>query len=379
MSHETVDLLQDLIAIDSVNPSLVPGGAGEAEVAGKVAQWMGSAGLDVVTSEVAPGRPNVVGVLDGRSDGPALLFCGHTDTVGVAGMKGPFDPVEQEGRIYGRGAEDMKGGLAAMMGAAGRLARDGVIGRGRLIVACVVDEEYGSLGAEALVRDWTADAAVVTEPTSLVIGVGHRGFSWVEVKTEGRAAHGSRPKDGRDAIFRMGRVLARLESLDRELQSRPAHPILGTGSLHASLIQGGREMSTYPDEAVLLLERRTVSGEGPETALGEVEEILRQLGKEDPEFRATARRTFDRPPYVTPEDASLPESLASVLARIGREARRDGMSFWTDAAVLGGAGIASVVFGPSGAGLHELVEYVRVDDVLACEEALYQLGRELLA
>ncbi|HEY7545897.1 MAG TPA: M20/M25/M40 family metallo-hydrolase, partial [Blastocatellia bacterium] len=288
MTDTTIKFLRDLVAIDSVNPSLVEGGAGEREIASRVVDEMRSFSMDAEMREISPDRFNAVGVLEGRASGRSLMMCGHIDTVGVAGMKAPFDPAERDGRIYGRGSQDMKGGVAAMIDAARKIAQSGGLKAGRIIIAAVADEEYKSIGAEALVKEWKADAAVITEPTDLVIGIGHRGFSWVEVETLGRAAHGSRPRDGRDAILRMGRVLARLESLDRHLQSRPAHPLLGTGSLHASLIGGGREMSTYPDRCTLHLERRTVVGESETVALDEVEEILSTLKKEDEEFEAVA-------------------------------------------------------------------------------------------
>ena len=173
----------------------------------------------VDVQEVAPGRPNVVGVLDGRAPGRSLMYCGHIDTVGVSGMTRPFDPAERDGQIYGRGSQDMKAGVAAMIGAARVIAESGGLDAGRLIIACVVDEEHSSIGADALVTKWRADAGVVTEPTDLRVAIAHKGFEWVEVETEGRAAHGSRPHEGRDAIRLMGRVLAGLDSLDRELQS----------------------------------------------------------------------------------------------------------------------------------------------------------------
>jgi len=372
MTDPTIELLRDLVAIDSVNPSLVPGGAGEAAIADRIASELHAAGLDVQVSEAAPGRPNVFGVLD-RGPGPALMLCGHSDTVGVEGMSAPFDPVLRDGRLFGRGAQDMKGGVAAMLGAARRLAQSPAGLAGRVIVAIVADEEYASLGAEAAVKDWTADAAVVAEPTDLAIGIGHKGFEWVEVVTHGVAAHGSRPDDGIDAILRMGRVLAELEALDRRFIAGPPHPLLGRPSLHASLIQGGRELSTYPDRCALSIERRTVVGEAPGTLLGEAESILRRLREADPRFQAEARPLFARPPYLTPEGHPLPRRLREAL---DRETRVGAMSFWTDAAILGAAGIASVVFGPGGAGLHGLDEYVRVDEVLACRDALVMLARD---
>lgn len=375
MRDETIRVLRDLIAIDSVNPSLVPGGAGEKQMAEAVASELRAIGVDVEVTEVQPGRPNVVGVVEGRKPGRSLILCGHLDTVGVAGMDAPFDPVERDGRIYGRGSQDMKGGVAAMIGAVRAVVRQGGVAAGRVIFAGVIDEEYASLGAEALVSAWRADAAVVGEPTDLIIAVAHKGFSWVEITTEGKAAHGSRPDEGRDAIVRMGRVLSRLEALDRQFLSRPPHPLLGRASLHASLITGGRELSTYPDRCTLQMERRTLSGEPADIALREVEEILSALAEEDSEFVATARLLFARPAYEISPDDPLPHMLEAALRRVGREPHRGGMTFWTDAAILGQAGIPSVVFGPGGAGLHGLSEYVRVDDVLVCQAALVEVIR----
>lgn len=376
MSDTTIRFLRDLIAIDSVNPSLVPGGAGEAEIANAVTAAIRKIGIDVEVTEVEPGRPNVVGVLDGSRRGPSLMFCGHLDTVGVEGMNLPFDPIERDGRLYGRGAGDMKGGLAAMIEAARLLADSGGLKAGRLIVAAVVDEEYESIGAEALVKNWHADAAVVTEPTDLEVAIGHKGFSWVEIKVAGRAAHGSRPLEGRDAILRMGRVLSELEGLNNELQSRPPHPVLGNPSLHGSLIEGGRELSTYPDWCLLRMERRTVTGESEDVALAEVREILSGLKLRDPELEAEARLMFSRRPYETPEEHDLPRMLEQAVENTGHSTKRAGMTYWTDAAILGDAGIPSVIFGPGGAGYHGLEEYVRVDDVIACRDALIKLARD---
>jgi acetylornithine deacetylase len=368
-----ISLLRDLVAIDSVNPSLVPGAAGEGPIAAAVAAHMRRLHLDVAVQEVAPGRPNVIGVLEGRQPGPSLMLCGHVDTVGVDGMRDPFEPRERDGRLFGRGSQDMKGGVAAMIDAA-RVAAERGFARGRLIIAAVVDEEYASIGADALVTQWSADMAVVTEPTDLQIAIGHKGFAWIDVVTRGRAAHGSRPKDGRDAIVRMGRVLTRLEALDRALQARPPHPMMGTGSVHASLIAGGRELSSYPDRCELRLERRTVSGENGEQAHDELQQILNALRLEDPEFEAEACLTFARPPYEIPHGHPLPAALAAVVPATVRGAGPIGMSFWTDAAVLGDAGIPTVLFGPGGAGLHSTEEYVNVSDVVTCRDALAALA-----
>src|SRR5919204_2389179 len=196
----TLRLLKDLVAIDSVNPTLVPGAAGETEISAAIAAEMHSFGLDVEVQEVTPGRPNVIGILNGRTRGPSLMLSGHVDTVGVAGMTAPFEPVERDGKLYGRGAQDMKAGVAAMIGAAREIATSGGLSAGKVIVAAVVDEEHGSIGADALVTKWRADAAVITEPTALEITVGHKGFAWIQVDVQGVASFRRRAAVGRDAL-----------------------------------------------------------------------------------------------------------------------------------------------------------------------------------
>jgi acetylornithine deacetylase len=377
MLHDdsAISLLQDLVAIDSVNPTLVPGARGEIDVARRLADEMRASGLAVTITDAAPGRPNVVGVLEGRSRGRSLMFCGHTDTVGVSGMTRPLDAEIRDGKLFGRGSQDMKGGVAAMVDAARRIAASGGLDRGRLIVAAVADEEHSSLGADALVKSWRADAAVVTEPTSLDVAVAHKGFQWIAVETRGRAAHGSRYKDGRDAIMRMGRVLSRLEDLEKRLRNGPSHPLLGTASLHASIIDGGEELSSYPAKASLQFERRTLPGESAEAGLSEVLAILDRLRSEDGEFEADAQLVFGRDAYEIDPVSALPEALMNAAAAAGCSTSRAGMTFWTDAAILGGAGIPTVLFGPGGAGLHSIEEYVFVEDVCRCRDALVNLTR----
>jgi len=199
VARDTIQTLRDIIAIDSVNPSLASGHPGEGDVTNAIGNELKKMGLDVEFQEVAPGRPNIIGILDSGKPGPSLMLCGHTDTVGVTGMERPFDPIHIDGKVYGRGSQDMKGGLVAMMCATGVIAEKGGPRAGRLIFAGVVDEEYSSIGARALIKEWTADAAVVGEPTDMSVAVGHRGFEWVEIDVEGRAAHGSRPLEGLDA------------------------------------------------------------------------------------------------------------------------------------------------------------------------------------
>jgi acetylornithine deacetylase len=371
---KAIQLLKDLVGEDSVNPSLVSGAAGEQHIARRLMSAIqGGIGLRVREQIVAPGRPNIVAELEGRAPGRSLMFCGHIDTVGVAGMTNPFSGEERDGRIYGRGSQDMKGGIAAMVDAARVIVEGGGLDAGKLIIACVVDEEHASIGADALVTRWRADGAVVTEPTDLQVAVAHKGFEWVEIETEGRAAHGSRPREGRDAIRYMGRVLNGLDAIDRQLQSRPPHKLLGTASLHASLIEGGRELSSYPDRCHLQMERRTLPGEAPGAGAREVDDLLVKLRGEDPDFKAASKAMFARSPYEVASDHALPQAM---LRAAGSSLAPIGMSFWTDAAILGEAGIPSILFGPMGAGLHSTEEWVNIQSVLKCRDALVELARD---
>ena len=353
-----IALLKELIAIDSLNPSLVPGGAGEAEIAQRIAAELRSFGAAVELHEVAPRRVNVIGVIEAKAPGRSLLLCGHSDTVGVEGMTAPFDPIERDGRLYGRGAQDMKGGVAAILSAARTIAEKNLLRAGKLVIAMVADEEHASIGAEHLVQSLRCDAAIICEPTDLAVGIGHKGFEWVDVETHGVAAHGSRPDDGVDAIVMMGRVLAGIEALDARLAATSPHPLLGRPSVHASLIHGGRELSTYPDRCTLSIERRTVEGEAEGILLDEVRQMIGGLD-------ADARLTFTRRPYITPETCALLPLLPGP---------RTALSFWTDAAIFGAAGTPTVVYGPGGAGLHGVEEYVRIEEVFTCRDVLIDVA-----
>lgn len=365
--EELEQLLSDLVSINSINPDLVSGAPGEAEIARYIAQWLERAGLEVHLVESVSGRPNVVGIARGTGGGKTLLLNGHMDTVGACGMPHPHGPVIRDGRLYGRGAYDMKGGLAACMFAVAATRKQSL--RGDVIFTAVIDEEYASLGTQELARHFHADSAIVAEFTELQLILAHRGFVWLEVETIGRAAHGSRPDLGVDAIVKMGKVLVELEELDLRLHLNPTHALLGNGSLHASLIKGGQEPSTYPDQCVLSVERRTLPGETPEKVETELLGIVEKIQRSDPAFKAVVRRGIDRAPLETPEDAGIVRVVQAAARKVlKRLLPIAGVPFWTDAALLSAAGIPSVLLGTSGGGAHADEEWVDLSSVKSCAE-----------
>lgn len=347
-------LLEQLVAIDSVNPTLVPGGAGEADLGRFVASWLEEHQVETEYQELAPQRANVVGRVRGSGGGRSLMLNAHMDTVGLGGPDGALTPRVDGGRMYGRGAYDMKGSLAAIMVVAAAATELHL--SGDLIVTAVADEEALSIGSERIAETVTADAAIVTEPTGLGVAVAHRGFVWLELETRGRAAHGSRYDLGIDAIARMGPPLVALAGLDERLREHgEIHPLLGGASLHASLIEGGTELSTYPERCVVKVERRTLPGE----TVALVEEQLRDAAP-----TATVKSTFAREPLETPPDTPIVELLTRKAAAVlGNSREPIGVPFWTDAALFAAAGIPTVVFGPGGEGAHAEVEWVALEDV----------------
>jgi acetylornithine deacetylase len=364
---ELEQLLSDLVSINSINPDLVPGSPGEQEIAHYIADWLRLAGLEVELVESVSGRPNVVGIARGSGGGRTLLLNGHMDTVGVAGMTDGHKPRIEGGRLYGRGGYDMKGGVAACLLAIAEAKKRGL--RGDVIFTGVIDEEYASLGTMDLAKRFHADGAIVAEFTELQLILAHRGFVWLEVETIGKAAHGSRPDLGVDAIVKMGRVLTALENLDLALRANPTHPLLGSGSLHASLIQGGQELSSYPERCLLSVERRTLPGETPEAVEAELLAIIEDLRRSDPSFHAQVRQGIDRSPLETREDADIVQALQAASVQVlNHPSPIAGVQFWTDAAVLSAAGIPSVLFGPAGSGAHAVEEWVDLASVRMCVE-----------
>ena len=366
--EEAVELLARLVEIDSVNPSLVPGGAGEGEIARFIAGWAEDAGLEVQVLEATAGRPSVIVRARGSGGGRGLLLCGHIDTVGVDGMNEPHVARVAGDRLYGRGAYDMKAGVTAALVACRAAA--GLELTGDVVVAAVADEEHASLGVQEALAALTADAAIVTEPTELELATAHKGFVWLEIEVRGRAAHGSRPHLGIDAIVKSGRVLTSIGALDERLRAYE-HPLLGRGSVHASLIEGGRELSTYPDRCTIKLERRTLPGESGADAEWEVHELLAACRATDPELDAQVRTLLVREPFeVSREERIVATVSAAAEEVLGAAPPMAGVSYWADSAFLGTAGIPTVLFGPTGEGAHAAEEWVSLADTVECARVL---------
>lgn len=361
---DSVELLESLVRIPSVNPSLAPEEAtGEGAIAAFIRDWLVGQGVPAVLEEVAPGRPNVVGTVGGGG-GRTLVFCAHIDTVGTAGMTiPPFEPRREGGRLYGRGAFDMKGGLAAVMAAGARLQREwqaapgGALGS--VLLALVADEEYTSLGADHFVANHRADGCVLTEASGGDLIVAHKGFVWLTLRTRGRAAHGSRWDLGRSAIGSMARIVDAMERFDRETLRARVHPLVGPASMHCALIQGGVGISTYAPECVLRVERRTLPDETPERVAREIREVVAAAGEE-----AEVEIEFSRPSLLCDPQAPIAEAMRGAITKVAGAAPQErGVWYWMDAAIFAAAGIPTVDYGPTGEGAHEAVEWVEIDSV----------------
>ncbi len=361
---DAVALASTLVAIDSRNPALVPEALGEGECARTLADVLTTWGFRVSLMESAAGRPNVIARI-GRSGGRTLMFNGHLDTVGVAGMTHPpFEPVVHDGKLFGRGSCDMKGGVAAMCAAAAHAADAGL--DGEIVVAAVTDEEWQSAGTASLIAHGVrADAAIVTEPTRLAVGPSHRGFAWAVVQVHGVAAHGSRYDVGVDANTMAGLLLAELDAYQQGVLPQRTHPLLGRGSFHAARISGGLGLSTYADACRIEFERRTLPGETGDDFAAELRAACTRVAARDPRFRADVEVTFVQAANDVAVDAPIVQSLARAIEAVeGAPPVVEGLSYWTDAALLSAAGVPAICYGPGDIRLaHSATEWVSVTEV----------------
>jgi acetylornithine deacetylase len=370
--------LTDLVRTKSINPAFADGSpSDEREIATRAGAMMKALGMETTEYEPEPGRVSVVGRLRGSGGGRSLMLYGHIDTVGVTAMPEPFSATVRDGKLYGRGAYDMKGGVTACLATVKALRDSGATLRGDVFIACVADEEVASIGMAEVLRHVRADAAIVTEATELRVCLAHRGFSWIEVETLGVAAHGSRFDLGIDANMRMGRFLARLDELEQELRARTPHELVGPPSLHAAVLHGGTGTSTYADRCRLEIERRTIPGETEAQVLSEIRAITDALAAHDSTFRATVRAMLTRGSFEVARNAPIVNAILGAATNVlGAKPQVIGEPYWMDAALLSDAGIDTVVIGPSGAGAHALEEWVDLDSIAKLTDILTAAAQE---
>jgi acetylornithine deacetylase len=370
--------LARLVQTPSINPFFDPTSRGEVDIAAVVADELTQLGMTIARSEPEPNRISVIGRLEGTGGGKSLMLYAHHDTVGVTGMPEPYSGAERDGRLYGRGSYDMKGGLAACLAAVRALRDAGARLSGDVVIVSVADEEVASIGMTAVLRTVRTDAAIVTEATELQLCLAHKGFSWIEVQTFGRAAHGSRFEEGIDANMRMGRLLARLEHLEIALRQSAPHPLVGPPSLHAGVLQGGSGPSIYAAACRLEIERRSLPHETEQFVVQQIQNIIDQLATEDATFKATVHATLTRPSFEVSESAPIVGAIRSAATEVlGAPPPVIGVPYWMDASLIAERGTDTVVMGPIGAGAHADEEWVdlrsveQLADILARTAIVY--------
>lgn len=367
----TVKTLTDLVRINSINPGLVSGAPGEAEIGAYIADTLRKMNLEPEIHELKSGRKNVTAVLKGSGGGRTLMLNGHMDTVGVEGMKDQFSAEIRDGKLFGRGAQDMKGGLAAILSCVKTIIDSDIRLKGDLIISAVADEEYGSSGTEALVKKIKADAAIVTEPSDLNVCLGHKGFTLFEIETAGREAHGGYPDRGIDANIHMGRVLTELEKLSVNLLNRERHNLLGTPSLHIPLIKGGTELFKYSNKCRISVERRTIPGESLSSLINEIKTIISKLSETDKTFIAKYKKVMHRFPYEISPEAEIVKIVSESAEQVlKKKPAFIGHHWWEDSALIADTGCETVIIGPVGNGLHSHEEWVDIRSVLKLVEIL---------
>jgi acetylornithine deacetylase len=372
LEKQLTSLLSRLVRINSVNPTL-SGGPGETELAKFVLTYLQQMTLKAEIQTIAPGRSNVVARIQGSSRKRSLLLNSHLDTVGVEDMTDPFTLRQVDDKLYGRGAYDMKGSVAVML-----LLADFFIRHPPpldILLTFVADEEDRSAGMEYMVDKWLPSVsprpigAIFLEPTEEEIGVGHKGFNWYELEVHGKAAHGSRPEEGVDAILPLRSALEELDRIRHELKARDPDPLLGYAGLHGSIIAGGSELSVIPSHARLQWERRTLPGESQQDLNRELERTLQAVKNHPGGHEATARELFVRRPHRVPDDAWILKRLHKASPRSAMV----GLSFWADSALAAQAGIPSVLYGPIGHGAHAVDEWVSLRSLVRVYEVLKRL------
>jgi acetylornithine deacetylase len=372
MENRIISLLTELVQINSINRTL-SNGPGEQTIAEFAARNLIAQQLDAQIQNVSPNQSNVVAVVPGKDRRHSILLNAHLDTVGVDGMDEPFTLRREGDKLYGRGTYDMKGSVAIMLLLAEYFTRNPP--PLDILLTFVSDEEDKSTGMEYLVENWLPRVApapvggIFLEPTEEDIGVCHKGFIWYELTVAGKAAHGSRPEQGIDAILPLRSAMEEISSIQDELQNRTPDPLLGHAAIHSSIIRGGSELSVIPSRSCLQWERRTLPDESPPDFAGEMERIIQAVNNHPGNHTVKGREFFVRPPYRVPHDAEILKRLEKVAP----QSKQVGLSFWADSALAGGMGIPSILFGPTGHGAHAIDEWVSLKSLLNVYEILKKL------
>ncbi len=362
------ETLIDLVKINSINPALEAEGSGEWEVAHCIADKLQALGWDSSLEKISEGRCNVVCHIGGVASGKSLILNAHMDTVGVEGMRDPFAATIKDGKLYGRGAYDMKGSIAAILGVAKAIHDNKIQLPGSLILSFVADEEYESAGTTEFLKKYTADACIVTEPTDLDICLGHRGFGVYQISTEGVIAHGGLNQIGVDANLKMGKVLHEINIISEKLNARK-HPLVGEASVHVPIINGGQSLFIYSGKCTIHVERRTLPGETENQVLHELQNMLDKIAREDRDFRSELKQIIWRNPYEISKDAPISKALISCIPS-DHKASFIGHGWWEDSGLFGQAGIDTIIIGPKGGGIHQQVEWVELASVHQLSEIL---------
>lgn len=377
LGQDAVRLAVELVGTDSVNPGLVPGAVGEGAVVALLRERLVRAGFaaHLVVPEGRPQRPSLVAVGPASAPGPTLVLTGHVDTVGVDGMRDPFGARIEDDRLFGRGACDMKAGVAALVVAAEELARRRT--PGRVVLALVADEEDLSLGTEAVLTALPGlglrpDVALVGEPSWLARTTTVRGYAVVEVTFTGRAAHSSQPGEGTNAVTHLGRLLAAVEERDAEMAS-------GGGSLMVTVARGGDSPFVLARTARAVVERRTVPGESAADALDEVTGLLDRLRDADPAVVAEARLVTAREAWRLDRTGPAAELAEALDSRLGGRRESFDAPYWLEAPLWQAAGVPALVCGPAGGGLHAADEWVDLDQVRRYTAAVVEVVGEWVA
>lgn len=390
MPLDVVQTLSDLVAIPSVNPMGRPITGPEFlehRLTDHLQQLFESLGLPWIRQPIEPQRENIIARLDGpvspERGGKILMLEAHQDTVPTDGMTiDPFKPEIHEGRIYGRGACDIKGGMAAMLTAVSRLAQQRPAGMPTIVMACTVNEEHGYSGANQLAELWQGndpflprrpDAAVVAEPTNLNVVVAHKGAVRWRCHTRGRAAHSSQPHLGDNALYKMARVLLALEAYQREVApTLGKHPLCGHATLSVGMIRGGLSVNTVPDTCTIEIDRRVIPGENPDEAFRGVVDFV--AGHEAVAFPVEHEEPWMKGASLGDEhNGPLAQRLSAVARRLAHRGNCIGVPFGTDAAKIAAAGVSSVVFGPGSIDqAHTADEWLSLDELQSAVEILYQ-------